>query len=519
LPLSLSIGAGTGQEETVETIKKADVYDASVPQPTHTPNFGVKLMELCTEVGIGCELFYPGATDVKYENPTIHLISTRKGQLIMRSLFCLAVLLLPCFSAGAEPFFKESLVWDFKEGGYDTHHVYGFAVTKKGTVLAFSEGRGKALDDAGPKDQLLKRSTDGGRTWDKEIFIERMDGAYWSANGHPGERETWANCAPVVDMVTGNIFCFYALNDPDKEAGQRVTRVFYKKSVDDGLTWSDRVDITDLLNVKKDGTPNKDENGNWILNENGFPCDYLGRALHIPGPGHGIQASDGRLILQLWNRTSLTRSVDGKVRKVDREARLYGITIIYSDDHGDTWKFGGFVDEGKAGMNESRIVELEDRTFYINARWAMGGLAYRMVSTSLDSTLDEWTTPRAEKGIPKSTTVDAGMIRLTHSSKYQKSRILWAKSNDFIERPGAHAHTYRNSMTVFMSYDEAQTWPLRKLIDPGWANYCDLAVLEDKTILLLWAKGTSFEQQKVVCSRFNVEWLTDGKDSLEVKPQ
>jgi Neuraminidase (sialidase) len=421
------------------------------------------------------------------------------------------MLLFPCLSFGAEPFFEEVLVWDFKEGGYDTHHVYGFAVTKKGTVLAFSEGREKAKDDPGPKDQLLKRSTDGGRTWGKEIVIERKDGAYWNANGHPGVKETWTNCAPVVDKITGRIFYFYALNDFDQRKHKmRVTKVFYKVSDDDGLTWSERVEITDLLNVRKDGSPNKDENGNWILNEDGFPSDYLGRALHMPGPGHGIQASDGRLILQLWNRTSVRNTI---------EKRLYGVTIIYSDDHGDTWQFGGFVDDGKAGMNESRLVELENGTFYVNARWAMGGLAYRVVSTSLDSTLDKWTTPIQETHLPKSTTVDAGMIRLTSSSKYNKSRILWAKSNDFIERPGANAHTYRNSMTVFMSYDEAQTWPVRKLIDPGWANYCDLAVLEDKTILLLWAKGTSFEQQKVVCTRFNVEWLTDGKDSLEVKPQ
>ncbi|MCP4782683.1 MAG: exo-alpha-sialidase [Fuerstiella sp.] len=428
----------------------------------------------------------------------------------MRSVFCLVVLLLPCLTMADEPFIEEALVWDFKEGGYDTHHVYGFAVTREGTVLAFSEGREKAKDDAGPKDQLLKRSTDGGRTWGTEIVIERKDGTYWNANGHPGVKETWTNCAPVVDRVTGNIFYFYALNDPDKEAGQRVTRVFYKKSVDDGLTWSDRVDVTGILNARKDGTPNKDANGNWILNGNGFPCDYLGRAMHMPGPGHGIQASDGRLILQFWNRTSVRNH---------RDNRLYGVTVIYSDDHGATWKFGGFVDDGQAGMNESRIVELEDGCFYVNARWATGGLAYRVVSTSLDSTLDKWTTPKMENGIPKSTTVDAGMIRLTDSSTHQKSRILWAKSNDFFERPKGQTHTYRNSMTVFMSFDEAQTWPVRKLLNRDWANYCDLAVLEDKTILLLWATGTGFEQQKVVCSRFNVEWLTDGKDSLTLKPQ
>ena len=410
---------------------------------------------------------------------------------------------------GAEPFFEEFLVWDFKEGGYDTHHVYGFAVTQKETVLAFSEGREKAKDDNGPKDQVLKRSTDGGRTWGRDIFIERKDGAYWNANGHPGVKENWTNCAPVVDEITGKIFYFYALNDFEHRNLQRVTKVFYRVSEDDGLTWSDRVEITDILNVKKDGSPNKDANGKWILNAEGFPSDYLGRAMHMPGPGHGIQASDGRLILQFWNRTSVRNTI---------EKRLYGVTLIYSDDHGETWQFGGFVDEGKAGMNESRIVELEDGRFTINARWAMGGMAYRVVATSLDNTLDKWTTPIQETDLPKSTTVDAGMFRLSHSGDYKKSRILWAKSNDTTLEAGEHPHDARNSMTVFMSYDEAETWPVRKLIDPGWANYCDLAVLEDKTILLLWGKGTGFSHQKVVCTRFNVEWLTDGKDSLEVKP-
>ncbi|MBW1854921.1 MAG: exo-alpha-sialidase [Deltaproteobacteria bacterium] len=427
----------------------------------------------------------------------------------MRSSFYLAVLLFPCFSMGAEPLFEEVLVWDFKEGGYDTHHVYGLAVTRKGTVLAFAGAREEAKDDNAPKDQYLKRSLDGGKTWGPAIIINRKDKSYWNAHGHPSVAENWTTSIPIVDRITGKIFIFFALNDFAKQNLQRVTRVFYKVSEDDGLTWSDRVDITDILNAKKDGSHNRDANGQWILNSAGFPSDYLGRALHIPGPGHGIQASDGRLILHLWNRTSVRNTI---------EKRLYGVTVIFSDDHGKTWKFGGFVDEGKAGMNESRLVELENGTFYVNARWAMGGMAYRMVSTSIDNTLDKWTTPKQETDLLKTTTVDAGMIRLSHSEVNEKSRILYAKSNDTTLEPGEHQHKARNSMTVFMSYDEAETWPVRKLIDPGWANYSDLAVLEDKTILLLWAKGTGFSHQKVVCSRFNVEWLTDGKDSLVLKP-
>jgi hypothetical protein len=38
--------------------------------PTHTANFGVKLQERLKQVGVPCELVYPGAPDVKH--PQIH---------------------------------------------------------------------------------------------------------------------------------------------------------------------------------------------------------------------------------------------------------------------------------------------------------------------------------------------------------------------------------------------------------------------------------------------------------------
>ena len=420
---------------------------------------------------------------------------------LTKTSFFLGALLLPGSCGGAAPFYEEFTVWG------STHHVYGFAVAKSGTILAFSEGR-RDTGDAAPKDLLLKRSTDGGRTWSADVLIEKMSGAYWSKHGRPGVKESWTNPAPVVDNITGKVFFFYALNDFDQDPRrQRMTRVFCRFSADDGSSWSDRFEITDILNVRRDGSPNQDANGAWILNADGFPSDYLGRAFHMPGPGHGIQASDGRLILQIWNRRSVGNSI---------ENRVYGVTLIYSDDHGETWKFGGFVDEGKTGMNESRLVELEDGRFYVNARWATGGMAHRVVATSLDETLDEWTKPTSETELPKSVTLDAGLVRLTHSETGDRSRILWPKANDTTLEPDEHPYNARNSMTVFLSYDEAQTWPVRKLVDPGWGNYSDLAVLEDKAILLLWGAGASSEEQKVVCSRFNLEWLTDGADSLEV---
>ncbi len=44
--------------------------------PTHTANFGVKLQERCVELGVECDVVYPGALDVRYKAPTDYLVAT-----------------------------------------------------------------------------------------------------------------------------------------------------------------------------------------------------------------------------------------------------------------------------------------------------------------------------------------------------------------------------------------------------------------------------------------------------------
>ena len=47
--------------------------------PTHTSNYGVKLQEKCRAIGVGCELVYPGAPDVKHKTVQDYLIETLKA--------------------------------------------------------------------------------------------------------------------------------------------------------------------------------------------------------------------------------------------------------------------------------------------------------------------------------------------------------------------------------------------------------------------------------------------------------
>ena len=49
------------------------------PSPAHTANFGVKLQEHCREVGVECELVYPGAPDVKHASLHEYLIEKLKA--------------------------------------------------------------------------------------------------------------------------------------------------------------------------------------------------------------------------------------------------------------------------------------------------------------------------------------------------------------------------------------------------------------------------------------------------------
>jgi hypothetical protein len=372
--------------------------------------------------------------------------------------------------------FCESVVWEEHEGGLAMHHVYGLAVTAKGTVLAFTEGRIKPGDEA-PHHLLLRRGTlspGGGVEWSPERRIE--DG---SADGGT----CWTNAAPVVDRQTGRVFFFYARNEGSRD--QKSTRVFYKYSDDDGITWmpgpdkGGRIEITSL-----------------------FEKNQYGWTFHMPGPGHGIQlgyqgagGTNGRLIVPVWHRKAVTA-----------RPRVYGVSVIYSDDHGATWKSGG--DAGVShGMNESRIAELADGTLLMNAR---GGqvddktttIACRIQALSKDGG-ELFLAPTVREDL-RYFQCDSGMVRYTGSGAGDRGVLLLSHPAD----PKGRTH-----MTVSMSFDDGATWPRHKLVYDGGGCYSDLAILPDGTIGLLYGKdvpaGQGWMPRRVVFARFNWAWLKE----------
>ena len=205
-----------------------------------------------------------------------------------------------------------------RQGGYRRYRIPALVVSVRGTILAFCEARRHTGEDHDEIDILLRRSTDGGRTWEASQLVVT-----------DGDR-TCGNPCPVVDRQTGTIILPFC-----KDSQQ----VFITLSEDDGITWSEPEEITESV---KDPA--------W---------SFLGT-----GPGHGIQLRSGRLLIPCWSDSSpgpvTWRNPSPSIGKIQSSF------AIYSDDGGRTWERGEEMTEDAS--DECAVVELEDGSVYMNMR-------------------------------------------------------------------------------------------------------------------------------------------------------
>lgn len=340
----------------------------------------------------------------------------------------------------------------FEEGkdGYHSYRIPSIIVSPKGTLIAVCEGRKNGRGDAGDIDLVMKRSFDNGATWTPMTVIDD-----WEDN-------TTGNPTMVVDAKTGIVWMLITRNpggskEEDIVSGAvRLGRtIWVMKSEDDGATWSKPIEITS--SVKKKG---------WTW--------------YATGPGVGIQLKSGRLVIPCNhsepNKTSISH-------------------IIYSDDHGATWKLGGNAD---AHTNESQVVELSNGSLMLNMRNAKSEPQYftRAVAISKDGGLT-W----------DKTTHDPMLIEPI----CQGSILKYPKNDKEKEKGGGDVILYSNpvslrreKMTVRVSYDDGKTWPVTKLIDPKPSGYSILTVLPNKQIGLLYEHGEKDSREKIGFVRFSL---------------
>jgi sialidase-1 len=280
----------------------------------------------------------------------------------------------------------------------------------------------------------------------------------------PGNGQAMMNPGPVVDQRTGVIWlCCYEvrgglqehLKDPFRG------RVLLTRSTDDGLTWAPPVDLT----------------------------PQVGK--FIPGPGIGIQLRSGRLVIPGY----------GPAAGGGTSSR-----VIYSDDGGQTWQAGAAV---QGQTDEAQAIEWADGTLMLNMRSNRGQWC-RYVALSRDGG-ETWFREFDEPALPE-TQCQASLLRVSLPAP-----LLPPGSGG--ERPGvlfanpAHPGPWdaRTNLTVRLSWDEGQTWPIARQVTVGPAAYSCLAPLRDGTIGLLYEAGREHPYEKITFARFNVAWLTEAE--------
>ncbi|WP_259633993.1 sialidase family protein [Stieleria sedimenti] len=74
---------------------------------------------------------------------------------------------------------------------------------------------------------------------------------------------------------------------------------------------------------------------------------------------------------------------------------------------------------------------------------------------------------------------------------------------------GKNKFRHRENVTVRMSFDDCETWPVSRVLEPGVSGYTDLAVGKDGTIYCVYERGgdDGFAHKHLTMARFNREWL------------
>jgi len=368
--------------------------------------------------------------------------------------FVLVVSCPVCAAAGetpqaAEPFHEKDQPV-FVSGGGVHYRLPSLLVTKDGTVLAAGQKR-KGGGDWAESALVLRRSTDGGKTWSDEQTLF--------------EREGWCcfNGNLVEDRRNGAVMALFIAFPRKAGAGWFPGKWIpagggfdLVRSADDGKTWS------------------KPEHHVPVPSADGW---HGGAAYNN---NHGVQLSAGPHAGRLV--------VAARVfKKGVYEGRAKG-GVIYSDDGGKTWRVGGAGLPQKGAINgEVALCEVSGGEVYVNFRRRGGSPARRIFARSRDggaTFYDEGT----EADLPAHG-CNAGLHSFTPPGA-KKRVVLFSyplKRN-------------RADLTCYISRDDGHSWARTRVIS-NRGGYSDVNVLPDGTILTLYEKGG------LSLARFNLAWL------------
>lgn len=397
----------------------------------------------------------------------------------MRTYLYLLAFMAAASAIAADP--QRSDVFTAGAEGYALYRIPGIAVSPKGALLAYAEARRHTGSDWDAIDLVLRRSEDKGATWSAQQVVGRIAGGIRQNTASGARRSspdliTYNNPVILSDHKKGLVHFLFCIE---------YMRAFAMTSTDDGRTFSQPVEITSTFEQ--------------------FRPEYNWKVI-ATGPGHGIALKSGRLVVPVWLSTSETDAHHPNL-----------LATIYSDDHGKTWRRGAIAAKGEGEVinpNETVAVELASGHVMLNVR-STSKRHRRLIVTSPDGAT-RWSAPRFQEELLEPICFGS-IVRYGTTSRKGPNRLLFVNP-DNLQRNGQSGEPGRSrdrrNLTIQLSEDDGASWKIKRVIDPGWAGYSDLAVTSDGTIHVLYERGDPaldrFRPAALTLVRFPLAWVEAG---------
>jgi sialidase-1 len=373
-----------------------------------------------------------------------------------------------------KPFFDMQVVFD------DGDHVREpyLAIAVDGTLLAVRNNK-----------KHLRRSEDGGKSWGKVIDVPI----------------THSDSNMIVDENTGHIMSVRMWNGKD--------RVF--RSTDHGKTWTEEETTIKpnqrMARLKKTGLKKRatkagsDKAGTYYLHANASEAGVtLRRGEH-----------KGRLLVSATFRPHAQEHPSDR----DRADAIFSCAI-YSDDGGATWQVSGFFPEGYT--EEAALAELHDGRIYYNSR-SHSGYYDKAYARELrpDETMrrEAWSNDGGQTWEDLNVSgllPDGGGYGRGYGMKGGLTRLPVKGRDVLIFSNADTGGGDRKRMTVWASFDGAETWPVKRLVYAPHGAYSSLVAGRPGTasegmIYLLFEGGPDGRYSAMQVARFNLSWILEGE--------
>lgn len=369
------------------------------------------------------------------------------------------------------------------DDGVVKYRIPGLATTNAGSLIAVFDIRNTSgADLPGNIDVGMMRSVDNGITWspmqaimdhdssvagssgngvgDPAVLVDSNTGRIWVMATHSVGNNSWNGSGPGLDPAdTGQLEVVY--------------------SDDDGLTWTDPINITAQVKT--------DPNWHFVLQ----------------GPGNGITLRNGMIAFPLT-----VREIDGLRRS----------TFVVSDDNGASWHTGPFSVQAETeapATTESQIVELDDGRIMISMRNHDGRKRRAWSTYSWDQQSDQplqallngtWT-PSIPGGDNNDDVSYSLLDPKCQASFIRYSSIVDGDQASILLFSNPASSSGRVKMTIRASIDQGQTWAYSRQIDSRPAAYSSMTRLADGSVGIFYETGDTGSTDTLTFARFPLSYV------------